>query len=211
MIIEIESDGLMRLLFKQIDSYFCLDQNEMGVIKDCFDEVLRRCEYCFSFCSNKYYKKNNAVYFNPYHSGQYSIFLYYLSNTIFRTDGQRKILADKVYYLNKALNGLDLFYEVHLPDIFSLDHPVGSVIGRAEYSNYFSFSQNCTVGNNKGIYPKIGTNVSMKSGAKIIGKSCIGDNVIVAANAYIKDQNVPSMSIVFGSSPNLIIKENKSR
>jgi serine O-acetyltransferase len=38
-------------------------------------------------------------------------------------------LADRIYYLNKALNGLDLFYEVEMPDVFYLDHPVGTVIG----------------------------------------------------------------------------------
>ena len=79
-----------------------------------------------------------------------------------------------------------------------LDHPVGSVLGRAQYGEFFSFSQNCTVGNNKGIYPVIGKNVGMLSGSKILGKCEIGDNVIVAANTYIKDQSVPPYSLVFG-------------
>lgn len=37
----------------------------------------------------------------------------------------------------------------------------------------------------------------------------IGDNVIIGANACIKGQDVPSGSIVFGESPNLIIKEKR--
>lgn len=51
------------------------------------------------------------------------------------------------------MNGCDLYHEVNLPHYFTLDHPVGSVMGRAEYGEGFSFGQNCTVGNNKGIYP----------------------------------------------------------
>lgn len=46
----------------------------------------------------------------------------------------------------------------------------------------------------------------MFSDSKIIGKAHIGDNIIIAANAYIKDTNIPSNSIVFGQWPNLIIK-----
>ena len=79
-------------------------------------------------------------------------------------------MADRIYYLNKALNGVDLFYEVELPDVFFLDHPVGSVLGQTQRNgDFFSFSQNCTVGNNKGIYPTIGQNVQMMAGAMIVG------------------------------------------
>ncbi|WP_276499334.1 hypothetical protein [Pontibacter litorisediminis] len=88
-----------------------------------------------------------------------------------------------------------------------LDHPVGSVIGRAMYGNNFSFSQNCTVGNNKGVFPAIGQNCAMLSNSKIFGKSKIGDNCIIAANAYIKDQDVPDNTLVFGCSPNLVMKD----
>jgi serine O-acetyltransferase len=93
-----------------------------------------------------------------------------------------------------------------MPDVFFLDHPVGSVLGRATYGLNFSFSQNCTVGNNKGIFPTIGKNVQMLSGSKILGRCKIGDNVIVSANTYIKDTDIPANSLVFGSSPNLVIK-----
>ncbi|TEB40985.1 transferase, partial [Flavobacterium circumlabens] len=34
------------------------------------------------------------------------------------------------------LNSCDLFYEVNLPDIFFLDHPLGTVIGRGVFKNY---------------------------------------------------------------------------
>ncbi|MEI3307782.1 MAG: hypothetical protein V8R48_02790 [Eggerthella lenta] len=33
--------------------------------------------------------------------------------------------------------------------------------------------------------------------------------MIIGANAYVKDTDIPSGSIVFGQSPNLILKEGK--
>ena len=144
------------------------------------------------------------MFFNPFHSGQYCIYLYYLSNEVWKYGDS--ILADKVYYLNKIMNGCDLFYEVELPEVFMLDHPVGSVMGRAIYGERFTFGQNCTVGNNKGIYPKIGCNVKLSTHSSIIGNCHIGDNVTIGAYACVKDQDIPDNSIVFGQSPNLIIK-----
>ena len=88
------------------------------------------------------------------------------------------------------------------------DHPVGTVIGRATFGNYFSFCQGCTVGNNKGIFPIFGEYVTMLSDSKVLGNCNIGNNVIIGANAYIKDENIPSNTIVLGISPNLIIKPN---
>ena len=117
-----------------------------------------------------------------------------------------KSLADRIYYLNKTLNGLDLFYEIKMPDIFQLEHPVGSVIGRAKIGDYFSFFQGCTVGASMGFEPVIGENVTMYSHSKILGKSRVGNNVWISANTYIKDTNIPEQSLVFGSSPNIVIK-----
>ena len=108
--------------------------------------------------------------------GQYSIFLFYLSNTISALGPQHRSLADRVSYLNKALNSVDLYHEVELPKIFFLDHPLGSVLGRARYSDFFSFSQNCTVANNNGVYPRLGENVSMMSGATVLGDCDIGSH-----------------------------------
>ena len=139
------------------------------------------------------------------------IFLYWLSRELFLN--RKSELADKVYYLNKALNSVELFYEVKLPDIWTCEHPLGSVMGKAVYGNYFSFYQGCTVGGNFKkdgtiIYPQIGHHVKMFSNSKILGNSNVGNNVIISANCYIKNQDVPNDTIVFGQSPNLTFKEN---
>ncbi len=203
----ISENEIVKLLIKQLDNNFIINDTEKKLIEELFPNVIKRCDYCFSYSTNKYYSNNGVTYFNPFHSGQYSIFLYYFSNEVWKC--KNSILADKIYYLNKVLNACDLSYEVNLPSIFMLDHPVGSVLGRAEYSDFFSFGQSCTVGNNNGVYPKIGKNVRMCANSMILGNSIIGDNVTIAANACVKDENVPNNSLVFGLSPHLIIKQKK--
>lgn len=208
MKIEFGQEHLLKLIIKQLNNNFFIENNEIESISSILKNVLDRVEKCFKSTSNKYYYKEGEVYFNPYHSGQYTVFLYFLSNSIFTETGN-SILADKIYFLNKIYNSCDLFYEVELPEIFKLDHPIGSVMGRATYGNHFNFSHGCTVGGNNDLYPTLGENVSMMSDSKIVGKSIIGNNVIIAANSYVKDQDVPDNVIVFGSSPNLIFKKNK--
>lgn len=120
-------------------------------------------------------------------------------------------ICDKLYFLNKQMNGLDMFYAIELPKHFGAEHPVGSVMGRAKYSNGFFFYQGCTVGGtrdkeNNLYYPVIEENVHMYSNSSILGKCHIGRNVNVGAGCIIKNQDVPDNCTVFGESPNLIIK-----
>ena len=88
---------------------------------------------------------------------------------------------------------------------------MGSVMGRAKYGNRFSFYQGCTVGGQIDKlgniwYPEIGNNVRMYANSSIIGKTKIGEDVIISVGCMVKNDIVPDNAIVFGSSPNLIIK-----
>ena len=146
MKISIDRKELIELLEKQIGSLFKISITEKNLISKNLKKVLLRTEYCFSKSKNRYFKKNKKTFFDPFHSDQYSIFLYYFSNTIYNTYKEKqKKLASKIYYLNKSLNGFDLLYSVKMPKIFFPNHAVGSVMGHAKYGDYFSFSQNCTV------------------------------------------------------------------
>lgn len=207
MIFEIPKEDILKGLISQLTSFFSVSEDEVNVLNSLSESVFTRCEINFSKNNNKYYSRKGKTYFNPYHSGQYTVFLYYFSNTLFKEEQQFVRLADKLYYLNRIMNSCDLFYEVELPDFFMLDHPLGSVMGRGKFGNYFAFSQNCTVGNNNNIFPIIGEQVTMTANSMILGNSRIGNNVILGAGACVKDQDIPDNSIVFGSSPNLIIKK----
>jgi serine O-acetyltransferase len=206
--LQVDYQEIRDLVRRQLTNFFGYDPNkDDDVLEQALQAAIKRCEKCFAAVSNKYCHRDGQPYFNPFHSGQYTIFLYYLSNSVWLMNPENRSLADRLYYLNKTLNCLDLYYEVILPEIFFLDHAVGSVMGRGTYGNYFAFSQNCTVGNNKGVYPQFGEYVLLMSGAKVLGKSVIGDQVIISANCYVKDEDIPSQSIVFGESPSLIIKK----
>lgn len=197
---------LTELILSQIKNFFLLDdQTEPAVLHENLQEALDRTAYSFSLTTNKYYRRNGMVFFNPLHTAQYGIFLYFLANTIWKQHGAIA-LCDKLYGIGKVINALDLYYEIEMPDVFFMDHPVGTVLGRAKYGRFFSFAQNCTVGNNKGAYPIIGEHVTMMSASRIVGNCKIGNYVVVSSGTYIKDQDILDFSLVFGASPNLIIK-----
>ena len=201
------------ILLKQLNSLFSLSNEEQHIIISHLKEVSNKCYNNFKHSKNKYYKDGDGeIIFNPFHSVQYMIFLYYLSSIIFDSHGSIP-LCDKIYYLNKILNSVDLFYAIKLPEHFDSEHPLGSVMGRAKYTNGFFFYQGCTVGGTRDkngtlYYPKISENVTMYSNSSILGKCQIGKNVKIGAGCIIKNQDIPSDCIVFGQSPNLIIKRN---
>lgn len=71
------------------------------------------------------------------------------------------------------------------------------------------FSGACVVykANNQGFAsPKIGNNVKMTVGCKVIGNVMIGNNVTVGANAVVT-KNIPDNAVVVGIPAQIIIKE----
>lgn len=201
-------------LYSQIGSFFSITEEEKEILNSNFDAVLDKCEKCFSGTNNKYFfNAQGEVRFNSLHSVQYMTFLYFMAHTLY-LNKQGGVLCDKLYYLNKTMNGLDMFYAIELPEVFSAEHPVATVLGRAKYGKGFFFYQGCTVGGNYDKegnlqYPVIGENVKMFANSSLIGKCNVGNNVILAAGSMVKNQDIPDNTIVFGQSPNLILKQNK--
>lgn len=214
MVFTIPKEDILAQLLMQLKSHFFLSEDEKSIIEERFDYAIAACYENFSHSENKYYFTElggaRMCRFNPYHSVQYMTFLYYLSHDIYKNANAGQ-LCDKIYYLNKIFHSVDLFYAIDLPEHFGAEHPLGSVMGRAQYSNGFFFYQGCTVG---GTYDKAGSinypvieeNVKMYANSSILGKCHIGRNAQIGAGALVKNQNVPDNSIVFGQSPNLIIK-----
>lgn len=108
----------------------------------------------------------------------------------------------------------DWFYQIELPKHFWAEHPLGSVLGRAKYGDYLFVYQGTTIGGNRSLengesvlrYPTLGNNVVLYANSTVLGNTKIGDNVIVAANTYLINEDIPSNCIVFGTSPNIVIK-----
>lgn len=217
MIFTVPKEDVLAQLLLQLKSHFLILEEEGKAIEARFEYALAACEENFLHSDNKYYVTEEggakSCRFNPYHSVQYMTFLYYLSHDIYENAriGQ---LCDKIYYLNKILHSVDLFYAIELPARFGAEHPLGSVMGRATYSNGFFFYQGCTVGGTRDkegnhCYPVIEENVHMFANSSILGRCHIGKNAQIGAGALVKNQDVPADCVVFGQSPNLIIKEKK--
>src|SRR5437870_10014172 len=109
-----------------------------GVVSDALDAA----QHCFSRIAVKYFSKRGHPVFNHLNSDQYAMFLYWVSRIAFERGDE--VFAEKAYCLNKMMHGLDVFYEVQLPKVFFLCHVLGTVLGRAQYSDYLSVFQGVT-------------------------------------------------------------------
>lgn len=212
MIYKLPQQDIIFLVLKQLGGAFPINESEIPILTEAAIAVFPKLELNFAESPNKYFSVeidgNRVPKFDPFHSIQWMTFLYYLSHELYLRESD---LCDKVYYLNKIMHAVDLFYAIELPEIWSAEHPLGSVMGRAKYSNGFFFYQGCTVGGTrdkekKALYPVIEENVKMYANSSILGRCHIGRNAQIGAGALVKNQDVPADSIVFGQSPNLIIK-----
>ena len=132
-----------------------------------------------------------------------------LSNCIYQQTGNEQ-LSTKLYYLNKALHSVDIFYTSQLPDIFLLVHPVGTIIGRAKFSDYFIAYQGCTVGClNEGVFPTFEGKTIMYANSKVLGNCKIGNNVCFATDSTVINKDISANQVVLGKSPKLITRANR--
>ncbi len=111
------------------------------------------------------------------------------------------LLYKIAFKLVQIITGVELPCEAVVGKNFRIDHFGGIIV-----SGYAVFGDDCIIRNgvtvglrneDKPEAPRIGNNVSIGAGAKVLGPITIGDNVKIGANAVvIKD--VPSNSIAVG-------------
>lgn len=159
-------------------------------------EALSRLEFCFRHVSLKHYFNGQEVIFNHLFSDHYVVFLWFLSNSIFRHKGKCDE-AHKLYYLNKTLHGLDCMFDTKLPDIFLLFHSSGTMLGKADYADFFIALQGCTVGSQKGKYPVFGKGVSLTANSSVIGECLIGKNCTISTRTTIFKKDLPDNHTAF--------------
>jgi len=195
---------------RQLDTLFPDGVAARGALRPHVDTALERIEHCFSSIRTRYYSDGTRTRFSHLHTDHYAAFLYFVSRAAYGAGEEP--LAAKVYALNKALHALDVFYEVQLPDIFLFQHPVGTVLGRAKFSDYLFVAQRCTVGSSLDHrYPTLGEGVVLWSGSAIIGACAVGDNCWLSAGAQVMNTDLPSDTVTFGQSPHLVIKPTRRR
>lgn len=199
----LQPDTLAAYTARQLATFFPDGETAAGTLTPFVARALERVEHCFSHIRAKYFFDGTQAVFNHLHTDQYAMYLYFLANTIHREQGD-PALASKVYALNKALHALDVFYEVELPEIFCLQHAVGTVIGRAKFSNYLFVYQRCSIGGNLSLaYPTFGEGVILFGGSSVLGRCQVGSNCWISAGTTILDQSVKADAVVFGRSPEL--------
>jgi serine O-acetyltransferase len=197
--------ALASYLAAQISNVLPERRVEPSEIQAVMDGALERLEFCLDRLRQRYHHDARGAMFDHRHTDQYAMLLYLVANTAYRNE--QLTLAAQAYALNKALHGIDAFYEVELPAVFAFQHPVGTVLGRAHYGDYFFVYQRCSVGSSiDGHSPTFGEGVVMFGGSAVIGDVTVGSNVWLSVNATLLDGRVPDNSVVFGATPNVTIK-----
>lgn len=200
-------DRLADYVARQFCAFFP-DRDVVGrELRSAVDEALLRAEHCFGHIRAKYFTAGGDIVLDHRNTDQYAMFLYLLSRALHGTGLTG--FAAKAYALNKALHGLDVFYEVQLPTIFCFQHPVGTVLGRATYSDYLFVYQRASTGAKDGKYPRLGEGVVLYPGAAVIGECTVGNNVWLSNGSLVFGQDIPSNSVVFGASPALTVKPTR--
>jgi serine O-acetyltransferase len=106
-----------------------------------------------------------------------------------------------LFKLVQIMTGIELPCEARIGRNFVIDHFGGIVI-----SGYATFGDNCRIrqGVTVGLArvddpcaPRVGNNVDIGAGAKLLGRMIIGDDVLIGANAVVL-RNVPAYSVAVG-------------
>lgn len=173
-------------------------------------DALARIEHCFSHVANKYFFDGQSVVFDHLHGDQYAMWLYVLANQLHRMGGEAPT-CKKLFLLNKALHGCDLFYEVELPSIFLLVHPLGTVLGRGRFDDYLLVYQRCGVGANHDVYPTLGKHVTMRPGSAVLGRSSVGTNCTIATESLLLDDDLAPNSVYIGSPRDYLVRRKEDK
>ena len=112
-------------------------------------------------------------------------------------------VRDDLYRSLRRDHCIELFYEVELPENVMFVHPLGTVLGRAQYADYLAVYQNVGVGSDlDGNRPVFKGPAVLFPGVKVSGAVTIGANVFVTANTTISGTTkrpivVPDNCVVF--------------
>ena len=203
-IINLPADHLASYVRMQINNYFPTgDDPQLALIDTYCDIALNRLDICISQI-----KLWTPGQFDILHSSQYCTFLYYLSNTIWQAEKAHSVCT-KIFLLNKALNGIDCFYEIQLPEVFFIGHSVGIVLAKATYGNHLVIYQNSTVGKNHGVAPVLEDGVILYPNTAVIGDCRIRRGSVISQGVSVINQETTDNCLVFqGFEGGLVFKTN---
>ncbi len=121
-------------------------------------------------------------------------------------------IADWISKKTRARTGIEIHPSAKIGKGVFIDHGMGVVIGEtAEVGDFCTIYQGVTLGGtgkDKGKrHPTIGKNVTIGSGAKILGPFTVGDNSKIAANAVVLNE-IPPNSTCVGVPAHIVKRDN---
>lgn len=148
--------------------------------------------------TNKEWSVMNYIFLCFSSKGVAAVKDYRLSNWFYKK-GMR-ITAKIIQNRNIKKHGCDIGFQAEIGSGFAIGHSVGVVItGDAIIGKNCTIMSGVTIGAKKGKNegaPIIGENVYIGTGAKIVGKCVVGNDVIIGANAVvIKDIKANSIAV----------------
>lgn len=197
MILSLPSGELLSYIEKQANHLFPDNTSFKGDdIKSAFILGLDRLENCIkSITLPGYHNDKGETVFSHMHADQYAQLLYFFGNSLWRMGGS-KAVCDKLLAMNRVLHSLFLSYKCNMPDYFVLGHPLGTILGNADYSNFLVVFQGVTVNTEKDAdgnpAPHLGKGLFLAAHSKIIGNQTIGDRVSLSVSTMIYGKDIPS-------------------
>jgi serine O-acetyltransferase len=123
------------------------------------------------------------------------------------------VLPRVIAYLTRAVTGVEIHPAARIGNEFFIDHGSGVVIGEtAVIGNCVTLYQGVTLGGTgfqRGKrHPTLGDNVTVGSGAKLLGPIAVGDGAKVGANTVVVE-DVPPRATVVGNPGHPVKLEGK--
>ncbi|HKO37032.1 MAG TPA: serine O-acetyltransferase [Solirubrobacterales bacterium] len=111
------------------------------------------------------------------------------------------LLPRVIAYLTRAVTGVEIHPAARIGNEFFIDHGSGVVIGEtAVIGNCVTLYQGVTLGGTgfqRGKrHPTLGDNVTVGSGAKLLGPIAVGDGAKVGANTVVVEDVPPGATVV---------------
>jgi serine O-acetyltransferase len=143
--------------------------------------------------------------------GLHAVWAHHLSHWLWRH--HMPFLARFVSQVARLFTGIEIHPGAELGRRLFIDHGMGTVIGEtAIVGNDVTLYQGVTLGGTgkeKGKrHPTLGNNISIGSGAKLLGNITIGDNSRVGAGSVVL-RNVPANSTIVGVPGHIVLRDGK--
>ena len=146
-----------------------------------------------------------------WYPGLHAVWAHHLSHWLWRH--HIRFMARFVSQVARLFTGIEIHPGAEIGRRLFIDHGMGTVIGEtAIVGDDVTLYQGVTLGGTgkeKGKrHPTVGNNVSIGSGAKLLGNITIGDNCRVGAGSVVL-RSVPANSTIVGVPGHIVLRDGK--